>query len=59
MQHPNFTNASARRLAFKLIDRSEDKIQEALSNLEPEFKNAIVAELVKKRIERGRNAQAE
>jgi hypothetical protein len=55
----NFSNASARRLAFKLIDRSEDKIQEALSNLEPEFKNAIVAELVKKRIERGRNAQAE
>lgn len=55
----NFTNASARRLAFQLIDRSEDKIQEALSNLEPEFKNAIVAELVKKRIERGRNAQAE
>ena len=51
----NFSNASARRLAFKLIDRSEDKIQEALSNLEPEFKNAIVAELVKKRIERGRN----
>jgi len=30
-----------------------------LSNLEPEFKNAIVAELVKRRIERGRNAQAE
>jgi len=55
----NFSNASARRLAVKLIDRSEDKIQEALSNLEPEFKNAIVAELVKKRIERGRNAQAE
>lgn len=55
----NFSNASARRLAFKLIDRSEDKIQEALSNLEPEFKNAIVAELVKRRIERGRNAQAE
>jgi hypothetical protein len=55
----NFSNASARRLAFKLIDRSEDKIQEALSNLEPEFKNAIVAELVKKRIERGRNAQTE
>ena len=54
----NFTNASARRLAFQLIDRSEDKIQEALSNLEPEFKNAIVAELVKRRIERGRNAQA-
>tara|TARA_X000000950_G_scaffold211567_1_gene254450 strand:- start:1569 stop:1742 length:174 start_codon:yes stop_codon:yes gene_type:complete len=54
----NFSNASARRLAFKLIDRSEDKIQEALSNLEPEFTNAIVAELVKKRIERGRNAQA-
>ena len=55
----NFSNASARRVAFKLIDRSEDKIQEVLSNLEPEFKNAIVAELVKKRIERGRNAQAE
>ena len=53
----NFTNASARRLAFQLMDRSEDKIQEFLSNLKPEFKNAIVAELVKRRIERGRNAQ--
>ena len=56
MQHTNFSNASARRLAFKLMDRSEDKIQEVLSNLGPEFKNAIVAELVKRRIERGRNA---
>lgn len=52
----NFSNASARRLAFKLMDRSEDKIQKVLSNLKPEFKNAIVAELVKRRIERGRNA---
>jgi len=52
----NFSNASARRLAFQLMDRSEDKIQDFLSNLKPEFKNAIVAELVKRRIERGRNA---
>lgn len=55
----NFSNASARRLAFKLIDRSEDKIQEILSTFEPDFRNAIVAEILKKRIERGRNAQAE
>ena len=55
----NFSNAPARRVAFKIIDKSEDKIQEILSTFEPEFRNAIVAEILKKRIERGRNDQAE
>ena len=55
----NFSNASARRVAFKIIDKSEDKIQEILSTFEPEFRNAIVAEILKKRIERGRNDQTE
>ncbi len=55
----NFSNASARRVAFKIIDKSEDKIQEILSTFEPDFRNAIVAEILKKRIERGRNDQAE
>ncbi len=55
----NFSNASARRVAFRIIDKSEDKIQEILSTFEPDFRNAVVAEILKKRIERGRNAQAE
>ena len=55
----NFSNASARRVAFKIIDKSEDKIREILSTFEPEFRNAIVAEILKKRIERGRNDQTE
>ena len=55
----NFSNASARRVAFKIIDKSEDKIQEILSTFEPDFRNVIVTEILKKRIERGRNAQAE
>lgn len=55
----NWTNASARRVAFQIVDKSEDKIQKILSTFEPEFRNAIVAEILKKRIERGRNAQAE
>lgn len=55
----NWTNASARRIAFQIIDKSEDKIQKILLTFEPDFRNAIVAEILKKRIERGRNAQAE
>ena len=55
----NWTNASARRVAFQIVDKSEDKIQKILLTFEPDFRNAVVAEILKKRNERGRNAQAE
>lgn len=53
------TKGSVRRVAFQIIDFSEDRIQKILSTFEPDFRNAVVAEILKKRIERGRNAQAE
>ena len=50
----NFTNASARRLASKIMNLEEGKIQNILSELEPEFKKQVVITIIQKRIQKGR-----
>jgi|TARA_R110001599_G_scaffold148710_4_gene332481 hypothetical protein len=51
----NFSNASVRRMANKIMNLSEGKVQEILSELEPEFKKQVVINVIQKRIEKGRN----
>lgn len=51
----NFSNASVRRMANKIMNLSERKVQEILSGLEPEFKKQVVINVIQKRIEKGRN----
>jgi len=51
----NFSNASVRRMANKIMNLSEGKVQEILSGLEPEFKKQVVISVIQKRIEEGRN----
>jgi hypothetical protein len=50
----NFSNASVRRMANKIMNLSEGKVQEILSELEPEFKKQVVINVIQKRIEKGR-----
>jgi len=51
----NFSNACARRMANKIMNLEEGKIQNILSELEPEFKKQVVISVIQKRIEKGRN----
>ena len=51
----NFTNASARRMANKIMNLEEGKIQKILSELEPEFRKQVVITIIQKRIEKGRS----
>ena len=53
----NFTNGSARRIAKQIMDFSDEKIQSILSgsNLDPELKKEILKNIIKNRVERGRN----
>ena len=51
----NFSNASARRMANRIMNLEEGKIQNILSELEPEFKKQVVINIIQKRIEKGRN----
>ena len=49
-----FSNASARRMANKIMNLEEGKIQNILSGLEPEFKKQVVITIIQKRIQKGR-----
>lgn len=51
----NFTNASARRMANKIINLEEGKIQNILSGLDPEFKKQVIINIIEKRIQKGRS----
>jgi|TARA_R110001599_G_scaffold30885_1_gene103456 hypothetical protein len=51
----NFSNASVRRMANKIMNLEEGKIHDILSGLEPEFKKQVVITIIQKRIEKGRN----
>jgi len=51
----NFSNASVRRMANKIMNLEEGKIRNILSGLEPEFRQQVVINIIQKRIEKGRN----
>ncbi len=51
--------ASARRLAHTWIDLSDDKRKERLSLLDTESRVAVIEEMVKIRITRGRRHETE
>lgn len=55
MKLSKFTNGSARRIAKQIMDFNDDRVKEILSGIEePEFREEILKNIIKNRIERGR-----
>lgn len=55
MKQSRFTNGSARRIAKLIMDFSDDRVKEILSGIEePEFREEILKNIVKNKVERGR-----
>ena len=50
----NWTNGSSRRVAKQIMDFKEEKIQKILNGFEPSFKQDVVKNIIRNRIERGR-----
>lgn len=50
----NWTNGSSRRVAKQIMDFKEEKLQEILNGFESSFKQDVVRNIIKNRIERGR-----
>lgn len=53
----NFSNGSARRIAKQIMDFKDERIQTILSGFDedPEFKKEVLKNIIKNRVERGRN----
>ena len=52
MHNPEFSNASARRVARQIVDMGQDKRKEILKTIPTDFKCKIVEEMVNIRLER-------
>ena len=50
-----YSTSSPRRVAKQIMDFREDKIKEILSGFSPDFKNEVVINIIRNKIERGRN----